>query len=77
MTTAIIDYGSGNLRSAEKSFQRAAREVGGGEIVVTADPEVVRRADPRLDRRGGRAYRAERPHPQNPAYGLERPVTCA
>jgi|GEM_PF-4840731 len=45
MTTAIIDYGSGNLRSAEKSFQRAAREVGGGEIVVTADPEVVRRAD--------------------------------
>lgn len=45
MTTAIIDYGSGNLRSAEKSFQRAAREVGGGEIVVTADPEAVRRAE--------------------------------
>ncbi len=45
MTTAIIDYGSGNLRSAEKSFQRAAREVGGGDIVVTADPEVVRAAE--------------------------------
>ncbi len=45
MTTAIIDYGSGNLRSAEKSFQRAAREVGGGEIIVTADPEIVRKAD--------------------------------
>jgi len=45
MTTAIIDYGSGNLRSAEKSFQRAAREVGGGNIVVTADPQVVRGAD--------------------------------
>ncbi len=44
MTTAIVDYGSGNLRSAEKSFQRAAREVGGGEIIVTADPEAVRRA---------------------------------
>jgi glutamine amidotransferase len=45
MTTAIIDYGSGNLRSAEKSFQRAARAVGGGNILVTADPEAVRRAD--------------------------------
>jgi len=45
MTTAIIDYGSGNLRSAEKSFQRAAREVGGGDIVVTADPQAVRRAE--------------------------------
>jgi len=45
MTTAIIDYGSGNLRSAEKSFQRAAREVGGGDIVVTADPQAVRAAD--------------------------------
>ncbi len=45
MTTAIIDYGSGNLRSAEKSFQRAAREVGGGDVIVTADPEIVRKAD--------------------------------
>lgn len=45
MTTAIIDYESGNLRSAEKSFQRAAEETGGGPVVVTADPEVVRRAD--------------------------------
>ena len=44
MTTAIIDYGSGNLRSAEKSFQRAAR-VEGGHILVTADPEAVRRAE--------------------------------
>lgn len=43
MTVAIIDYGSGNLRSAEKSFQRmAARD---GDITVTADPEVVARAD--------------------------------
>jgi glutamine amidotransferase len=46
MTTAIIDYSSGNLHSAEKSFQRMAAETGrGGPIVVTADPEVVRRAD--------------------------------
>jgi len=45
MTVAIIDYGSGNLRSAAKSLERAAAEVGGGPVVVTADPEAVRRAD--------------------------------
>ncbi len=46
MTCAILDYGSGNLRSAEKAFQRMAAETGrGGPVVVTADPEVVRRAD--------------------------------
>ncbi len=44
-TTAIIDYGSGNLRSAEKSFQRMAAEGDGGEILVTADADAVRRAD--------------------------------
>jgi glutamine amidotransferase len=38
MTVAIIDYGSGNLRSAAKAFERAARESGfTGEIVVTND----------------------------------------
>ena len=45
MTVAIIDYGSGNLRSAAKAFERAAREVRAGEVVVTADPEKVRRAE--------------------------------
>ena len=45
-TVAIIDYGSGNLRSAAKAFERAAREVSAGaDIVVTSDPEVVRAAD--------------------------------
>jgi glutamine amidotransferase len=45
-TVAIIDYGSGNLRSAAKAFERATREVDArAEIVVTADPELVRRAD--------------------------------
>lgn len=45
MTVAIIDYGSGNLRSAAKAFERAAREIGSAEeVVVTADPDVVRRA---------------------------------
>jgi glutamine amidotransferase len=42
MLTAIVDYGSGNLRSATKAFERAARESDAGhEIVLTADPEVV------------------------------------
>jgi len=45
MSTAIIDYGSGNLRSAEKAFQRMSAEVDGGAIVVTSDPQAVARAD--------------------------------
>ena len=44
-TTAIIDYASGNLRSAEKSFARMADALGAGEIIVTADPDAVRHAD--------------------------------
>ncbi|MCS0495114.1 imidazole glycerol phosphate synthase subunit HisH [Ancylobacter sp. MQZ15Z-1] len=43
---ALIDYGSGNLHSAGKALERAARESGSGRaIIVTADPEVVRAAD--------------------------------
>ncbi|WP_372885622.1 imidazole glycerol phosphate synthase subunit HisH [Shimia sp.] len=45
MLTAIIDYESGNLHSAEKAFQRMAREVDGGEVVVTSQADVVARAD--------------------------------
>ncbi len=45
MTTVIVDYESGNLHSAEKAFQRMAREVGAGDVLVTSDPDVVRRAD--------------------------------
>ncbi len=46
MTVAIIDYGSGNLRSAAKSFERAAREAGLDiEVLVTADPEAVAAAE--------------------------------
>ncbi|MCI2398926.1 imidazole glycerol phosphate synthase subunit HisH [Aliiroseovarius subalbicans] len=45
MRTALIDYESGNLHSAEKAFQRMARETGAGEVVVTSDPEVVAKAD--------------------------------
>ena len=46
MRVAIIDYGSGNLRSATKAFERAAREAGiDAEIDLTADAERVRSAD--------------------------------
>jgi imidazole glycerol-phosphate synthase subunit HisH len=46
VSVAIIDYGSGNLHSAAKAFERAARDVPGAPaIVVTADPDVVARAD--------------------------------
>jgi imidazole glycerol-phosphate synthase subunit HisH len=37
---AVLDYGIGNLRSAEKAFRRA-----GGDAVLTADPAVVDAAD--------------------------------
>src|SRR6266478_9624978 len=46
MTTAIIDYGSGNLRSAAKAFERAAAETGSGErILVTSRPEEIAAAE--------------------------------
>ncbi|MCV6597438.1 MAG: imidazole glycerol phosphate synthase subunit HisH [Mangrovicoccus sp.] len=45
MITALVDYESGNLHSAEKAFQRMAAETGGGEIIVTSDPDQVARAD--------------------------------
>jgi glutamine amidotransferase len=46
MRVAIIDYGSGNLRSATKAFERAAREAGiPARIDLTADAERVRTAD--------------------------------
>lgn len=42
----IIDYGSGNLRSAAKAFERASREIDAtADIQVTSDPDLVRRAD--------------------------------
>jgi glutamine amidotransferase len=43
---AIIDYGSGNLHSAAKAFERAAREQGNGlAIKVTAEPDEVTSAE--------------------------------
>jgi len=46
MSVAIVDYGSGNLHSAAKAFERAARDAGiETPIVVTSDPQVVASAD--------------------------------
>lgn len=45
MITALIDYDSGNLHSAQKAFERMAAETGAGQIIVTADPDLVARAD--------------------------------
>lgn len=41
---AIIDYGAGNLRSAQKAFARAASDTG-HEVIVTADADVVAGAE--------------------------------
>ena len=46
MNVAIIDYGSGNLHSAHKAFERAARETGTAcAIKLTRDPDEVAAAD--------------------------------
>lgn len=46
MDVVIVDYGSGNLHSAAKAFERAAAETGSGHRVnVSADPDQVRAAD--------------------------------
>jgi glutamine amidotransferase len=46
VSVAIVDYGSGNLHSAAKAFERAAHDAGLGQrIVVTHDPAVVAGAD--------------------------------
>ncbi|MCG6121884.1 MAG: imidazole glycerol phosphate synthase subunit HisH [Microvirga sp.] len=46
MSVVIIDYGSGNLHSAAKAFERAARESGlDTPVIVTSDPEIVRKAE--------------------------------
>jgi imidazole glycerol-phosphate synthase subunit HisH len=45
VSVAIVDYGSGNLHSAAKAFERAAGEIGLDEpILVTHDPDVVAEA---------------------------------
>ena len=43
MKAVIIDYGSGNLHSALKAFERAAGN--SGQIAITSDPDEVRKAE--------------------------------
>lgn len=45
MLTALVDYDSGNLHSAEKAFQRMAADTNSGTVIVTSDPKDVARAD--------------------------------
>ena len=45
MLTALIDYESGNLHSAQKAFERMATEASNEEVIVTSDPDMLRRAD--------------------------------
>ena len=45
MSTVLIDLGIGNLHSAEKAFRRMAREGDAGEVVVTAEPDAIARAE--------------------------------
>jgi glutamine amidotransferase len=46
MSLAIIDYGSGNLHSAAKAFERAARDSGQDtKVSVTSDPDDLRKAE--------------------------------
>ncbi len=57
MKIAIIDYGSGNLRSAQKAFERAAHEAGiEADVALSADPAQVSAAD-RIVLPGVGAYR--------------------
>jgi glutamine amidotransferase len=45
-TVALVDYGSGNLRSAEKGLAKAAASLARPPaVVVTDDPDVIARAD--------------------------------
>ena len=45
MLTALIDYDSGNLHSAQKAFMRMAAELGGEDVIVTSNADDLRRAD--------------------------------
>ncbi|MFT5005651.1 MAG: glutamine amidotransferase [Paracoccaceae bacterium] len=45
VTTVIVDYDSGNLHSAEKSFLRMAKELDAGKVSVSSDPDVIAKAD--------------------------------
>ena len=46
MSITVIDYGSGNLKSAAKALELAANNVNvSSKIVVTSDPKTVKKSD--------------------------------
>ena len=46
MSIVVIDYGSGNLKSASKALENAASNVNSNsKIVVTSDPKIINKAD--------------------------------
>ena len=66
-TVAVLDYGSGNLRSAVRAVERAGAR--GVEVVLTADREVAER--------GRRAARARASVRSRPACGACAPSTAS
>ena len=46
MSIAVIDYGSGNLKSAAKALETAANNINvNSKIVVTSDPKTIKQSD--------------------------------
>jgi len=46
MSIAVIDYGSGNLKSVAKALEVAASNIGArSKIVVTSDPKMIKESD--------------------------------
>ena len=46
MPIAVIDYGSGNLRSASKAIEAAAKNINLNiDIVVTSDPKIIKESE--------------------------------
>ena len=69
-SVVLIDYGSGNLRSAEKALIAAAGD--GARVVATDDPDIIRRAD-RVVLPGVGAFAVPRDHPAKMhRHGVQR-----
>ena len=46
MSIAVIDYGSGNLKSAAKALETAANKINvKSKIIVTSDPEIIKKSN--------------------------------
>ena len=46
MSIAIVDYGSGNLRSAAKALETASNNINTSyKIIITSDPKIIKQSD--------------------------------